>query len=208
VFSRINPRFLVLDHIDPYRAFGRDDGQDAADHWLLSPYRHSLGVVWPSIVSTVHNSSEPIRRHQALPNQEDISQLKALIAWEALVHPDHPLRTPGQKGLEIFRGMYTLFLLFYASNRSFVGIFENGEARLLFSSAQIEYIRYYLHAMKLTAEPIPLPSSKYLIKRGDLKSCVPDYYDSAPMLKKSMKVIFNASFPYTTALTHKKPLRQ
>ncbi|KAI0702905.1 hypothetical protein BC835DRAFT_1320229 [Cytidiella melzeri] len=110
--------------------------------------------------------------HQALPNPDDGSALKALIAWETLVHPDHPLRKPGQDGLELFRG-----------------VFENGEARLLFSSAQVEYIRYYLNAMQLTAKPIPLPSSHYMIKKSDLKSAAPEYYDNAASLKKSIKTI-------------------
>ena len=43
-------------------------------------------------------------RHQVLPNPEDIGPLKATIGWEALVHPDHPLRKPGQDGLELFIG--------------------------------------------------------------------------------------------------------
>ncbi|KAI0773443.1 hypothetical protein BC629DRAFT_1291073 [Irpex lacteus] len=114
--------------------------------------------------------------HQVLPNPDDIGPLKALIGWEALVHPDHPLRKPGQDGLELF-----------------IGIFENGEARLLMSSAQISYISYYLHAMGLTKEPIGLPSSRYLIKRGDLKSCAPDYYKEAAALRKSMKSIEKAN---------------
>lgn len=46
-----------------------------------------------------------VRRHQVLPNPDDIGPLKALIGWEALVHPDHPLRKPGQDGLELFIGM-------------------------------------------------------------------------------------------------------
>lgn len=68
------------------------------------------------------------------------------------------------------------------------GILSSGEARLLFSSAQVEYIRYYLHAMKLTAEPIPLPASEWLIRRADLKSCAPDYYTDGTVLKKAIKV--------------------
>lgn len=46
-----------------------------------------------------------VHRHQVLPNPDDIGPLKALIGWEALVHPDHPLRKPGQDGLELFIGM-------------------------------------------------------------------------------------------------------
>lgn len=60
--------------------------------------------------------------------------------------------------------------------------------RLLFSSAQIEYIRYWLHAMQLTKEPIPLPSSEYLIQNNDLKQCSPNVYTDAHVLKLAIKV--------------------
>ncbi|KAI0750709.1 hypothetical protein C8Q80DRAFT_1097887 [Daedaleopsis nitida] len=110
--------------------------------------------------------------HQALPNQEDVSPLKALIAYNALVHPDHPLRKPGVSGLELYRGT-----------------FASGEMRLLFSSAQVEYIRYWLHAMQLTKEPIPLPTSEYLIRQSDLEQCSPDVYSDAAVLKRAIKVI-------------------
>ncbi|KAI0375611.1 hypothetical protein BV20DRAFT_1047898 [Pilatotrama ljubarskyi] len=42
--------------------------------------------------------------HQALPNQADVSPLKALIAYNALVHPDHPLRKKGVNGIELYLG--------------------------------------------------------------------------------------------------------
>lgn len=67
-------------------------------------------------------------------------------------------------------------------------MFENGEARLLFSSAQVEYIRYYLHAMGQVNDLLPLPASEYLIRKSDLKSCAPAYYSDSPSLKKAIKV--------------------
>ncbi len=51
--------------------------------------------------SVVHETSP---RHQALPNQEDVGPLKALIAYSALVHADHPLRKPGVNGIELYLG--------------------------------------------------------------------------------------------------------
>ena len=60
--------------------------------------------------------------------------------------------------------------------------------RLLLSSAQVEYIVYYLHAMGLTRAPIPLPSSEYLIREADLRNCSPDVYRDAEVLKRSIKV--------------------
>ena len=44
------------------------------------------------------------QRHQALPDPEDVGPLKALIAYDALVHPDHPLRKPGVNGIELYLG--------------------------------------------------------------------------------------------------------
>ena len=60
--------------------------------------------------------------------------------------------------------------------------------RLLFSSAQIEYIRYYLHACGLTKALIPIPSSHYLIQASDLRNCSPDVYHDDKVLKRSIKV--------------------
>ncbi|KAI0732947.1 hypothetical protein C8Q72DRAFT_73998 [Fomitopsis betulina] len=110
--------------------------------------------------------------HKALPFQEDVSPLKALLAYPALVHPDHPLRHEGSNGLELH-----------------LGTFESGEMRLLVSSAQIEYIQYWLHAMQLTKEPIPIPSSDYLIRSSDLMNCSPSVYNDPAVLKKAIKTI-------------------
>ncbi|KAI0771598.1 hypothetical protein BD413DRAFT_613103 [Trametes elegans] len=109
--------------------------------------------------------------HQVLPNQEDVSPLKALLAYTSLVHADHPLRKQGVNGIELY-----------------LGTFENGEMRLLFSSAQVEYMRYWLHAAGLTAQPIPLPSGECLIQTGELLSVSPDVYSDAAVLKKAIKV--------------------
>ena len=68
------------------------------------------------------------------------------------------------------------------------GTFPNGEARLLFSSKQIEYLRYWLHAMGLTKELIPIPGGDYLIQPSDMSTCAPDVYKDAAKLKKAVKV--------------------
>ncbi|KZT74359.1 hypothetical protein DAEQUDRAFT_781910 [Daedalea quercina L-15889] len=113
--------------------------------------------------------------HKSLPDQEDVSPLKALLAYPALVHPDHPLRHEGGNGLELHLGPS--------------GTFESGEMRLLVSSAQVEYIQYWLHAMQLTKSPIPIPSSAYLIQPSDLTNCSPSVYNDATVLKKAIKTI-------------------
>jgi hypothetical protein len=58
----------------------------------------------------------------------------------------------------------------------------------MFSSAQLEYIQYWLHAMKLTREPIGLPSAEYLIQASDLKHVSPVVYKDGQEFKKAQKV--------------------
>ncbi|THG99307.1 hypothetical protein EW026_g3009 [Hermanssonia centrifuga] len=114
--------------------------------------------------------------HQALPNPQTVGPLKATIAYDALVHPDHPLRKAGVDGIELY-----------------IGTFPNGEARLLFSSAQIEYIRYWIHAVGLAEELIPLPGGDWLIQQNDMLSCSPAVYNDPAVLKKAIKVGVNSS---------------
>jgi len=58
----------------------------------------------------------------------------------------------------------------------------------MFSSAQIEYIQYWLHAMKLTREPIALPSSEFLIQMSDLQHVSSVVYKNGQEFKKAQKV--------------------
>jgi len=58
----------------------------------------------------------------------------------------------------------------------------------MFSSAQIEYIQYWLHAMKLTREPIALPSSEYLIQMSELHHVSSVVYKNGQEFKKAQKV--------------------
>ncbi|PCH41065.1 hypothetical protein WOLCODRAFT_137165 [Wolfiporia cocos MD-104 SS10] len=109
---------------------------------------------------------------QSLPNPNDVGPLKALIGWDSIVHPDHPLHKEGVDGIELF-----------------LGTFPNGEMRLLFSSKQVEYLRYWLHAMKLTESLIPIPSSEYLLQAKDLINYSPAVYKDVPSLKKAVKSI-------------------
>ncbi|KAJ7702975.1 hypothetical protein B0H17DRAFT_1194234 [Mycena rosella] len=93
---------------------------------------------------------------------------------DALVHLENPLH-PGVEGMPLF-----------------VGIFKNGERRLLFSSAQVDYVRYWLHAMDLTNEIISLPRSEYLITESDL-SAVECYMHRDGKLSNAAKRIKNGS---------------
>ena len=58
----------------------------------------------------------------------------------------------------------------------------------MFSSAQIEYIQYWLHAVKLTREPIALPSTEYLIQKSDLQHVSSVVYKDGQEFKKAQKV--------------------
>lgn len=58
----------------------------------------------------------------------------------------------------------------------------------MFSSAQIEYTQYWLYAMKLTREPIALPSSEYLIQMNDLQHVSSVIYKNGQEFKKAQKV--------------------
>ncbi|EPQ59436.1 hypothetical protein GLOTRDRAFT_35133 [Gloeophyllum trabeum ATCC 11539] len=110
--------------------------------------------------------------HQTLPDEEDISTLKSVLQYDALVHPDHPLMADSTKGVELF-----------------MGTLHNGESRLMFSSAQVEYIRYWLHAMQLTKDLIPIPNSEALLTSEHLRNVSPMYYNDASVLKKALKTI-------------------
>ncbi|RXK42126.1 hypothetical protein M231_00483 [Tremella mesenterica] len=70
--------------------------------------------------------------HKAL-NPWHANAVKALVNNVALVHTDHPLRLPDNKGIGL----------------SF-GTEKDGKRRLYFSQAQIEYLQYYIHETCLT----------------------------------------------------------
>ncbi|KAG5648977.1 hypothetical protein DXG03_000326 [Asterophora parasitica] len=70
-----------------------------------------------------------------------------------------------------------------------MGTFVTGESRLLFSSAQVDYIRYWLHAMQLTKDLIPLPYSDCLLVESDLRGVSPVVYPDGGALRNSIKKI-------------------
>ena len=63
-----------------------------------------------------------------------------------------------------------------------------GESRLLFSSAQVDYIRYWLHAIGLTKEMIPLPYSDCLLTASDLRNVSTANYKDGGTLRNAVKV--------------------
>ncbi|KAN0097512.1 hypothetical protein V8E55_001958 [Tylopilus felleus] len=110
--------------------------------------------------------------HHVLPDPRDRSPLKAVLAQDALVHPDHPLHKDGVEGVELY-----------------MGTLQNFETRLLFSSAQVEYMRYWLHAMQLTAQPIPLPYSDCLLTESSLRHVSPVHLSTREDLRRAVKQI-------------------
>lgn len=69
-----------------------------------------------------------------------------------------------------------------------IGTLQNFETRLLFSSAQVEYIRAWLHATKLTKTMIPIPYSDCLLTESNLKNVSPIYFSDGGELRNSIKV--------------------
>jgi len=78
------------------------------DSWFLQVYRHmvrmvrvaSLGVRGRDVlILTCRNC-----RNKVLPNKEDGYAVKAILAHDAITHPDHPLRIAGKPGIELFIG--------------------------------------------------------------------------------------------------------
>ncbi|KAF5363340.1 hypothetical protein D9756_000462 [Leucocoprinus leucothites] len=108
--------------------------------------------------------------HKTIADDTEAATLKAILAHDSLAHPDHPLHIEGINGIQLYHGT-----------------FESGEARLLFSSAQVEYVRYWLHAMKLTKELLPLPYSDCLILPSELKHVTAHAYLDGGALRGAVK---------------------
>ncbi|KAJ7682700.1 hypothetical protein DFH06DRAFT_1161883 [Mycena polygramma] len=102
----------------------------------------------------------------------DREPLKAVLAHDALVDPGNPLHIEGVNGASLF-----------------IGTFHNGEQRLLFSSAQVDYVRYWLHAMQLTESIIPLPYSECLLTPSELSTVSPVTYADGGALRGAVKNI-------------------
>ncbi|KIJ56794.1 hypothetical protein M422DRAFT_72928 [Sphaerobolus stellatus SS14] len=111
--------------------------------------------------------------HQVFENPSDKSALKAFIAPDSLTHPENPLNLHSKEnGLTLYMGML-----------------ENGESRLLFSSKQVEYIRYWLHAVEMTESLLPLPASSYLLTSSTLKTVSPIIMKTGAEMKQALKDI-------------------
>lgn len=108
--------------------------------------------------------------------------------------PAHPLHIDGVNGVQLYIGMpscvTSLALLLILIIR---GTLSSGEARLLFSSAQVDYIRYWLHAMGLTKHTISLPYSDCLLTESSLHTVSPVVYSDGSAVRAAIKVSASSS---------------
>ncbi|KAJ7498821.1 hypothetical protein FB451DRAFT_11568 [Mycena latifolia] len=107
--------------------------------------------------------------HQSLKNTRDAIQLQKILSHDAILHPRHPLAAAeGVPGIQ-----------------AYIGTFHDGQARLLFSSAQVAYLRLWLYEMRLTANLIPLPYSDCMFV--DVPSVSPKVFESLGALSVTSK---------------------
>ena len=118
-------------------------------------------------------------RSKTITDPAEQSALKAFLSPDCLTSPQNPLYDHAKGGFELL-----------------LGTRQNGEGRLLYSSKQIEYIRYWLHTMALTKKPISLPHSSYLITSNDFAVISPQLYQTPKELKDAQKVCISASAPH------------
>ncbi|KAJ7276491.1 hypothetical protein B0H12DRAFT_1227613 [Mycena haematopus] len=108
---------------------------------------------------------------ESLKNSRDTIQLQKILNRDAILHPRHPLAADGaSEGIQ-----------------AYIGTFRDGQARLLFSSAQVDYLRYWIHAMKLTEKLIPLPYSDCLFLKSSVATVVPTVFQSLGALSATSK---------------------
>ncbi|KAJ7180188.1 hypothetical protein C8R43DRAFT_392132 [Mycena crocata] len=94
----------------------------------------------------------------------------AILGHDAILHPRHPLAAEGTKGIQ-----------------GYVGTFSDGQAKLLFSSKQVEYLRYWMKAMMLTPDLIPLPYSDCMFVDSDVTTVSPTVLESLGELSATSK---------------------
>ncbi|KAG8976527.1 hypothetical protein FRB90_009142, partial [Tulasnella sp. 427] len=109
--------------------------------------------------------------HKMCP-EDSVEQLKAFMYPGCITSPENPL-VAGGEGLQIWQA----------------NMKANNEIRLLFSSAQIEYIRYWLYEMGITPQKIPIPRSQYVIPEDQLMNITPRLFKSDSEIKKAQKDI-------------------
>ncbi|KAJ7179046.1 hypothetical protein C8R46DRAFT_622618 [Mycena filopes] len=109
---------------------------------------------------------------KSLKNTRDAVQLQKILSYDAVLHPRHPFAAENpHKGI-----------------RAYIGTFHDGQARVLFSSAQVEYLRFWMHAMKLTEDRlIPLPYSDCMFLKESVAVASPTVFESLSALRVTSK---------------------
>ncbi|KAF9013818.1 hypothetical protein BDZ89DRAFT_963002 [Hymenopellis radicata] len=117
--------------------------------------------------------------HEAISavSPEDGPKVKSALAHDALVDVGHPLHP---------------------------GILPNGQSCLLFSSKQVDYLRYWLHAMEITKTRVPLPYSSCLLLPSELKTVSPVCFKTGGELRMANKVRLRNAQPNTRRLTFER----
>ncbi|KAF7301750.1 hypothetical protein MIND_00740600 [Mycena indigotica] len=112
--------------------------------------------------------------HSSLKDTRDGVSLQKILDRDSLLHSRHPLASDkdGKPGIQ-----------------AYVGTFHDGQARLLFSSAQVDYLRYWMHQMRLTTKLIPLPYSNCMFLNTDIASIEPTVFADLSLLSETSKVL-------------------
>ncbi|KAG8891007.1 hypothetical protein FRB98_000016 [Tulasnella sp. 332] len=108
--------------------------------------------------------------------EDCVEALKATLHPGSVTAPGHPLSSEGG-GLELTLGTMK----------------TNNESRMLFSTAQVEYVRYWLYEMGITPQQIPLPRACYIVTPDMLRSEVQTMYKTAQDLRKALKDLGKAN---------------
>ncbi|KAF7292402.1 hypothetical protein HMN09_01224300 [Mycena chlorophos] len=115
----------------------------------------------------------------SLKNTRDGVQLQKILERDSLLHPRHPLGSheQGKHGIQ-----------------AYIGWFHDGQARLLFSSAQVTYLLSPAQVdavssaqMQLTPNLIPLPYSDCMFLDSDLASIEPIVLEDLFILSDTSK---------------------
>ncbi|KAG8829487.1 hypothetical protein FRC18_009270 [Serendipita sp. 400] len=104
--------------------------------------------------------------------EDVVKPVKSFLHSESMTSPEHPFYNPTLGGVELF-----------------IGVLPDHESRMLFSSKQIEYLRYWLHAMGLVDHLIPIPHSEYLLTMEILGSVAPVVIKTAAEMRQQQKLI-------------------
>ncbi|KAJ7590945.1 hypothetical protein C8J56DRAFT_934289 [Mycena floridula] len=124
----------------------------------------------PAAVTGYYRYTDCWYKWPEILSEEHRQHVKAILAHDAIVDPGHPLNEDGLPGVKLFLGRF----------------YSNGQTRLFFSSAQIEYVVNWLYEMGLTKTRVPLPYSDCLVTDAEILVSKTTYKDGGA-LRRSIK---------------------